>query len=101
MRPLRLGRNATEPPSAVRGREGKNPMGALRLEDNPRTEPGLQASDIAQLRQTIRGDLVVPGDANYDQARRVWNGMVDRKPATVIYCAGSWRGPQRRRLFGV
>ncbi len=64
-------------------------MGALKLADNLKTEPTLQASDIAQLSQTIRGDLVVPDDSGYDQARRVWNGMVDKRPAAVIYCAGS------------
>src|SRR5260370_16100660 len=64
-------------------------MGALRLADHPKTEPTLQPSDLAQLRQTIRGDLVVPGDSGYEQARKVWNGMVDKRPAAVIYCAGS------------
>jgi FAD/FMN-containing dehydrogenase len=44
--------------------------------------------DTARLRQTIRGELVVPDDPGYDRARRVWNGMVDKKPAAVIYCAG-------------
>src|SRR5258708_38583964 len=96
-------------------------MGALRLADHRKTEPTLQPSDLAQLRQTIRGDLVVPGDSGYEQARRVWNGMVDKRPAAVIYCTGSddvitarqfrqnakparrrsRRWPQRRRLFGM
>jgi FAD/FMN-containing dehydrogenase len=49
----------------------------------------LQASDAAILRRTVRGEVVVPGDVVYDQARKVWNGMVDRHPAAVIYCAGS------------
>src|ERR1700682_2228103 len=64
-------------------------MDTLRFADNPKTEPTLNASDFAQLRQTIRGDLVVPDDPGYDQARRVWNGMVDKRPAAVIYCAGA------------
>jgi hypothetical protein len=64
-------------------------MNALGFADNSKTELTLQASDIARLRQTIRGDFVLPDDPVYDQARRVWNGMVDRRPAAVIYCAGS------------
>src|SRR5260221_10618805 len=64
-------------------------MGALRLADNLKTEPALRATDIAQLKQTIRGELVVPGDPSYEQARRVWNGMVDKRPAALIYCASS------------
>lgn len=48
-----------------------------------------QASDVAILRRAVRGEVVVPGDVAYDQARKVWNGMVDRHPAAVVYCAGS------------
>lgn len=46
----------------------------------------LQAADIAQLRNNIRGNVFIPEDACYEQARRVWNGMIDKKPAAVIYC---------------
>ncbi len=45
--------------------------------------------DISLLRRTVRGDVVVPGDVAYDQARKVWNGMIDRHPAAVVYCAGA------------
>jgi len=39
------------------------------------------------LRRTLRGTLVMPRDPDYDEARRVWNGTVDKRPAMVIYCA--------------
>jgi FAD/FMN-containing dehydrogenase len=61
-------------------------MGTFRFADNPKIELTLRASDVARLRQIIRGDLVLPDDPGYDQARRVWNGMVDKRPAAVIYC---------------
>src|SRR3984893_10330061 len=64
-------------------------MSALGLADHSWTEPTLQAPDIARLRQTIRGDLILPDDPGYERARKVWNGMVDKRPAAVIYCAGS------------
>src|SRR5207249_5054994 len=35
----------------------------------------------------LRGDLVLDGDAGYDEARKVWNGAIDKKPAMIAYCA--------------
>jgi FAD/FMN-containing dehydrogenase len=48
----------------------------------------MPVSEIARLRRKIQGEVVVRGDAPYDQARKVWNGMVDKRPAAVIFCAG-------------
>lgn len=45
------------------------------------------ASEVAQLRRRLSGDVVIPGDAGYDEARKVWNGAVDKQPAMVAYCA--------------
>ena len=36
----------------------------------------------------LRGPLLRPSDDGYDQARRVWNGMIDRRPALIACCAG-------------
>ena len=46
-------------------------------------------ADIASLRSNVRGELVVAGDARYDEARRVWNGNVDRRPALIARCTGA------------
>lgn len=35
----------------------------------------------------IRGRITRPGDDNYDTARRVYNGMIDRKPRAIVQCA--------------
>jgi FAD/FMN-containing dehydrogenase len=64
-------------------------MSVLEVADNSRARPVLQATDILRLRQAIRGDLVLPDDAGYDLARKVWNGMVDKRPAAVMYCANA------------
>lgn len=49
-------------------------------------KPG-DGGDPARLRQRLRGHVVLPGDDGYEDARRVWNGMVDKRPAMVVYCA--------------
>ncbi len=40
------------------------------------------------LRATFRGPLVGPGDPEYDAARGVWNGMIDKRPAVIARCTG-------------
>ena len=41
------------------------------------------------LRSQLRGSLCYPGEPEYDQARTIWNAMVDKRPAAVIRAAGS------------
>ena len=43
--------------------------------------------DVAQLRRQSQGQVLLPGQDGYDQARRVWNAMVDRRPAVIARCA--------------
>ena len=35
----------------------------------------------------LKGGLVLEGDAGYDEARKVWNGAIDKRPAMIAYCA--------------
>ena len=41
------------------------------------------------LRRRFRGALLRPGEEGYDEARRVWNGAIDRRPALIARCAGA------------
>src|SRR3989304_2159707 len=43
-------------------------------------------TSIEELRVNLRGPLLRPGDNGYDEARKVYNAMHDRKPAVVIQC---------------
>ena len=49
--------------------------------------PPLKASVRDALRARIRGITLLPGDAQYDTARQVWNGAIDRRPSCIIRCA--------------
>jgi hypothetical protein len=42
---------------------------------------------VEALRRRLSGMLVRPGEQGYDAARAVWNGMIDRRPAFIVYCA--------------
>jgi FAD/FMN-containing dehydrogenase len=46
----------------------------------------LDAASLGTLREKFRGELIVPGDAEYDSSRVVWNAIADRHPAIVARC---------------
>ncbi|HVL91276.1 MAG TPA: FAD-dependent oxidoreductase, partial [Actinomycetota bacterium] len=49
----------------------------------------MATSTLDELRAAVRGTVIGAGDPGYDEARRVYNGMIDRKPQAVIRCAGT------------
>jgi FAD/FMN-containing dehydrogenase len=42
-----------------------------------------------ELAARMRGEVIRPGDEGYEQARRVWNGMIDLHPAVIAKCVGT------------
>ena len=53
------------------------------------SQVALEDGTMEQLRTTIGGDVIAPDDEAYDEARRVWNGMIDCHPALVVRCAST------------
>jgi hypothetical protein len=52
-------------------------------------EEVISTSAVAWLRARFRGALLRPGEEGYDEARRIWNGAIDRRPALIARCAGA------------
>jgi hypothetical protein len=41
---------------------------------------------VDELRTQVRGDVITPDDGQYEEARKVYNGMIDKRPALIIGC---------------
>ena len=53
------------------------------------TPISLAQSDVADLAASLQGELLLPTHSRYEQARRVWNGAVDKRPALIAACLGA------------
>jgi hypothetical protein len=49
----------------------------------------LDESTIPVIRGRFEGDLLEPGDEGYDEARTVFNAMIDRRPRLIVRCTGA------------
>src|SRR3954453_12067714 len=48
----------------------------------------MATATMGHLRDQVRGEIVTPDDAAYDDARRVYNAMIDRRPRVIVRCTG-------------
>lgn len=51
------------------------------------TNTGSERAMVDALRSSLRGEVIDRAHPDYDEARRVWNGLIDRHPAVVARCA--------------
>ena len=52
-------------------------------------EPTTSSYLSAALGERLIGDVIAPHHLEYDEARRVWNGMIDKRPAVIARCSGA------------
>src|SRR3954447_26057294 len=49
----------------------------------------LGEATLQELREAVRGDVVTPGEHDYDDVRAVWNGAHDGRQAPIVRCPGA------------
>lgn len=59
----------------------------LKTMDGSTTTIGQEATDT--LAGDLRGALLLPDSPDYDEARSIWNAMIDRRPGLIVECAGA------------
>ncbi len=47
----------------------------------------LQATQLEGLKGSFKGEIVLPSDGAYESARKIWNAMIDKRPAVILRCA--------------
>ncbi len=47
----------------------------------------MNQASIDKFKPSLRGQLIQCGDPQYDEARKVYNGMIDKKPQMIVRCA--------------
>jgi FAD/FMN-containing dehydrogenase len=64
-------------------------MSGIRVRTIHGPEVVLDAGQVTDYGSSLRGTLISPGQPDYDAARTVWNGMIDRHPALIARCRGA------------
>jgi FAD/FMN-containing dehydrogenase len=63
-------------------------MGDVRVTPTTGADTVIEATIVEAFKASLRGELLRPGEDGYDEARKVWNGMIDKRPALIARCAG-------------
>ena|SRR5215207_3112430 len=63
-------------------------MADLRIVTLTGADAALGEAGVERLGSRLRGELFRPGDAAYEEARLLWNGLIDKRPALIARCAG-------------
>ena len=64
-------------------------MNTLSLMTLERDKAMVTGSSVEALAAGLQGSLLASGDAGYDEARTIWNAMIDRRPGLIVRCAAA------------
>lgn len=64
-------------------------MTEVRFTQRAGGQTALSNDALAALRTQLRGPLCLPNEPGYDEARTIWNAMIDRRPGAVVRCHGA------------
>ena len=63
-------------------------MAEMRVVTLTGADAAIEDSLVERFGAGLRGEAIQPTDASYEEARRVWSGLIDRRPALIVRCAG-------------
>ncbi|HEX2225684.1 MAG TPA: FAD-binding oxidoreductase [Candidatus Binatia bacterium] len=63
-------------------------MSELQVRTRANRQITLPEDALRKLKESLRGELILSGDNGYDDARSIWNAMIDRRPALIARCSG-------------
>jgi hypothetical protein len=58
----------------------------LRAPHKEATMKPIQMAYLDEFKAQFQGNILLPGDSDYDEVRRIWNAMIDRRPALIARC---------------
>jgi FAD/FMN-containing dehydrogenase len=64
-------------------------MQDMQVKTHTGKDASLNAETIEKLRQSIRGKVLTQDSDQYNEARTIWNAMIDKRPALIVRCAGA------------
>ena len=64
-------------------------VSGLRIVTLAGAESSLAEAEVESFASGLRGELLRPVDAGYEEARQLWNGVIDRRPALIARCAAA------------
>ncbi|HXI03339.1 MAG TPA: FAD-binding protein, partial [Candidatus Saccharimonadales bacterium] len=49
----------------------------------------VRVKEIERLRREVSGEILLPGDDAYEDARKIWNAMIDKRPGAIVRCSST------------